>query len=126
MKRTAGLAAGALATGLLGAAIALPSGTPAAPPGRDLPQGRHVVLGHSVQGRPIEAVRLGRRSSPRKALVVGNIHGDEPAGISVLDQLKRRLRRSGGLRGNHLLLIPTGNPDGLPPRSPQNAPGGGP
>ena len=50
---------------------------------------RRLVLGRSVQGRPIEAVELGDPHGPMRAVVVGCIHGNEPAGISVVQQLER-------------------------------------
>ncbi|HEY8779833.1 MAG TPA: N-acetylmuramoyl-L-alanine amidase [Solirubrobacterales bacterium] len=51
-----------------------------------------IVLGHSVEGRAITAVRVGDPYSPRKALVVGVIRGDEPAGGAVTRQILRRYR----------------------------------
>jgi N-acetylmuramoyl-L-alanine amidase len=114
MKRAAGLVA--VAVGVL---VALSAGGSA----HSLPHGRTVVIGHSVEGRPIEAVRFGDRRSPNKALVVGNIHGDEPAGIRVLDQLKRSLRRSGGPADLDLWVIDTVNPDGLAHDTRRNAHG---
>ena len=69
---------------------------------------RSVVLGRSLQGRPIAAYELGNPSSARKVLVVGCIHGNECAGIAILD----RLRRLGPLGGVDLWLVPDANPDG--------------
>ncbi|MGH2980735.1 MAG: DUF2817 domain-containing protein [Solirubrobacterales bacterium] len=68
------------------------------------------VIGESVRGRSIVAVRAGDPSSPRKALVVGAIHGDEPAGTSVTRRILRRFR---GIRGVDLWVVKTVNPDGL-------------
>jgi protein MpaA len=48
---------------------------------------RTVALGRSVDGRPIVAVETGDPDSPRKTLVVGCIHGNEPAGIAIADRL---------------------------------------
>jgi zinc carboxypeptidase/N-acetylmuramoyl-L-alanine amidase-like protein len=79
-----------------------------------------VVIGHSVQGRAIEAVRVGDPDSPRKALVVGVIHGDEPAGGAVTRQILRRFRGSGGV---DLWVIKTVNPDGLAAHARRNAHG---
>ena len=76
------------------------------------------VVGHSAQGRPIRAFRIGDPSSPRKALVVGSIHGNEPAGLAVV----RRLRHS-DVRGVDLWVVPTINPDGLAAGTRQNARG---
>jgi hypothetical protein len=78
------------------------------------------VLGHSVRGRPIVAVRVGDRSSPRKALLVGNVHGDEPAGTAVTRQILRRFR---GIRGVDLWVVPSANPDGLAAGTRRNAHG---
>jgi protein MpaA len=69
---------------------------------------RRVVLGRSPEGRPVVAYELGDSASPRKALIVGCIHGDECAGIAIVD----RLRRLGALAGTDLWLVPDANPDG--------------
>ncbi len=76
------------------------------------------VVGHSVQGRPIRAFRIGDPSSPRKALVVGSMHGNEPAGLDVVRALRRR-----DVRGVDLWVVPTINPDGLRAGTRQNARG---
>src|SRR5690348_12225765 len=44
-------------------------------------------VGHSVQGRAIRPIVLG--SGPRTLLVVGCIHGNEPAGMAVTAALRR-------------------------------------
>jgi murein peptide amidase A len=69
---------------------------------------RRVVLGRSLEGRPVVAYELGDPASPRKVLVVGCIHGNECAGIAILD----RLRQLGALTGTDLWLVPDANPDG--------------
>ncbi len=76
------------------------------------------VIGHSVRGRPIVAYERGDRSAPA-TLVVGVIHGSEPAGLAVIAQL-RRLRLPPQV---HLWLVPTINPDGLAAGSRRNAHG---
>ena len=48
---------------------------------------RTIILGHSVDGRPITAVETGDPDTQRKTLVVGCIHGNECAGIAVADRL---------------------------------------
>ena len=69
---------------------------------------RRVVLGRSLEGRTVIAYRLGDPASPRKVLVVGCLHGNECAGIAILD----RLRRMGAVAGTELWLVPDANPDG--------------
>ena len=46
------------------------------------------VIGRSVQGRPITLVRVGDPAAPRKVLAVGCIHGNEPAGRGIVDDLR--------------------------------------
>jgi hypothetical protein len=46
--------------------------------------GGWIVLGRSVQGRPIPALRLGDPHASLKAAAVACIHGNEPAGIRVI------------------------------------------
>ncbi|MDQ2935713.1 MAG: DUF2817 domain-containing protein, partial [Chloroflexota bacterium] len=79
-----------------------------------------IVVGHSVQGRPIVAVRVGDPTSPRKALVVGVIHGDETAGAAVTRQILRRYR---GIGGVDLWVVRSVNPDGLAHHTRRNAHG---
>jgi Penicillin-insensitive murein endopeptidase/Succinylglutamate desuccinylase / Aspartoacylase family len=68
---------------------------------------RRVFLGDSRNGRPIYAYQLGNPAA-RKLLVVGSVHGDEPAGIAVA---RRLLRASPPLRAE-LWVVPDLNPDG--------------
>lgn len=83
------------------------------------PQGRQrSVIGYSVRGHPIVAYERGDRSAPA-TLVIGVIHGTEPAGLGVISQL-RRLPLPAHV---HLWLVPTVNPDGLAAGTRQNAHG---
>jgi N-acetylmuramoyl-L-alanine amidase len=66
------------------------------------------TVGRSVDGRPIDALRVGSPSAERVVLVVGEIHGTERAGRSVV----RRLRQLRPPRGTALLLVDSANPDG--------------
>jgi murein peptide amidase A len=72
------------------------------------PGPRKVVLGRSLEGRPVVAYELGDPAAPRKVLVVGCIHGDECAGVAIVN----RLRRQGTVAGVDLWLVPDANPDG--------------
>ncbi|WP_190851458.1 DUF2817 domain-containing protein [Actinomadura sp. RB99] len=80
---------------------------------------RTVPLGRSVQGRPISAVELGDPHAARRVLVVGCLHGDEPAGAAVADAL------AAGPRPAHadLWIVPALNPDGMAARTRGNARG---
>ena len=69
---------------------------------------RRLMLGRSWQGRPIYAYRLGNPAA-RRLLVVGAVHGDEPAGLA----LTRPLLRVGAPLHAELWIVPTLNPDGL-------------
>ena len=83
------------------------------------PQPRQaLVVGHSVRGRAIVAYERGDRSAPA-TVVVGVIHGSEPAGLAVI----ARLRRLSLPPRVHLWLVPTVNPDGLTAGTRQNAHG---
>ena len=76
-----------------------------------------VVVGRSVRGRPIEAVRVGDPAAVRKALVFGAVHGDETAGVAIA----RRLERSAAPPGTELWVVRDLNPDGSARRTRQNA-----
>ena len=68
---------------------------------------RH-VLGHSVDGRAIVAYELGDPASARTVLVVGCLHGNEPAGTAVTTALARLVPPA----GVDLWFVPSFNPDG--------------
>jgi murein peptide amidase A len=67
---------------------------------------RSMLLGRSVDGRAITAVEVGDPTGTR-VLVVGCIHGNEPAGIAVARRLEQ-LSPS----GVDLWIVPDLNPDG--------------
>lgn len=48
---------------------------------------RTLVLGYSVQHRAIIAVQMGDPDSPAHTVIVGCIHGNEPAGIAIAKAL---------------------------------------
>lgn len=76
-----------------------------------------VSLGRSVRGRPIRAIVLGDPNAPHPVLVVGCIHGNEPAGITVAD----RLAAGPALRRSAIWIIRDLNPDGVEAGTRQNA-----
>jgi protein MpaA len=77
------------------------------------------VIGHSVQGRPIVVVHSGTAEPAVKVLVIGDIHGNETAGMPVV----RRLLRQGAPTGAGLWAVPTINPDGVAANTRGNAHG---
>jgi murein peptide amidase A len=70
-----------------------------------------------VRGRPIVAVEVGDRAGT-PVLVVGSVHGNEPAGIAVARRLERT--RPNGI---DLWIVPVLNPDGLAAHTRGNARG---
>jgi protein MpaA len=111
MRRFPALLAAALAVALAAPAPAAVEQAPPAP--------RVERLGRSVQGRAINVVRLGDPAAPRKILVVGCIHGDEPEGRQIVDLL----RTATPPPGVELLLVRNLNPDGFQRHTRQNAHG---
>jgi murein peptide amidase A len=72
-----------------------------------------------VQQRPIVLTRVGDPAAPRKILVVGEVHGNEPAGRGIV----AALRHTTAPPGSQLLLIEDLNPDGFAHRTRVNAHG---
>jgi protein MpaA len=80
---------------------------------------RMLVLGYSVRHRPVIAIELGDPDSPRRVLVVGCIHGSEPAGIAIAAALARGPAPAQA----SLWIVPDLNPDGVAAGTRQNAHG---
>jgi protein MpaA len=78
-----------------------------------------VLLGRSVQRRPIVAVEVAAPRLRAAVLVVGAIHGNESAGIEIA----RAIRRAGPIPGIDLWVIDDLNPDGVVAHTRQNADG---
>ena len=77
-------------------------------------------FGESVRGETLRAQRLGDRDAGRTALVVGSIHGDEPQGHEVIEELRRRASKIDGV---DLWSVRTVNPDGAKAGARRNAHG---
>jgi protein MpaA len=67
-----------------------------------------LLIGHSVDGTPIKAVRTGDPSAERTVLVVGDVHGNERAGRAVV----KRLRSTTPPHGLQVWTVASANPDG--------------
>jgi murein peptide amidase A len=65
-------------------------------------------IGRSTEGRPIVARRFGGAGPP--LLLMGGIHGDEPASVDALLDLLARLPAAAPAA---FWLVPAANPDGL-------------
>lgn len=78
-----------------------------------------MIVGHSVENRPIVAHRVGDRAAAVRVLVVGDVHGNERAG----ERIVARLRHVRTPRGVQLWLVRTANPDGAASATRQNARG---
>jgi N-acetylmuramoyl-L-alanine amidase len=105
-----------LASAVLAAAALAPQQAEAPEP---VPAARGEVIGRSAEGRPIRALRVGSPRARVKVMVVGAVHGNEPAGRAVVE----RLRRAKPPRGTALWLIEDANPDGSAAGTRHNAAG---
>jgi protein MpaA len=103
---------GTLSAGLAVAAVAIGIGIEATPDRSSAAVSERIVIGKSVGGKPISALQIGDPAGSRVVLVVGVIHGDERAGLGIVDAIKRRLTDPATVAGTQLWLIPTVNPDG--------------
>jgi protein MpaA len=77
------------------------------------------VIGHSLENKPIVLFSRGPAEATLKVLVVGDIHGNETAGMRIT----RRLIASSPPARTELLVVPTMNPDGVAAGSRGNARG---
>lgn len=114
-RLAAGLALAVLAAGIVG------GGAGAAAPAESASE--RLVIGKSVRGKPIKAVQIGDPAGEHVVLAVGVIHGDERAGLRIVDAVRGRVSDPATLRGTQLWLIPSVNPDGMRMRTRKNARG---
>jgi murein peptide amidase A len=78
-----------------------------------------VVLGSSVRGREIRVLERGDPDGTHRILVVGSIHGDEPAGIAIAERLETMPIPPEA----DVWIIESANPDGTAARTRTNANG---
>ena len=97
---------------VLGGAVA------STPPTLPVTDPERIDVGVSVEGRPITALRRGDPDG-RRVLVIGVIHGDEQAGLDIVD----RLTTLPVPDGVDLYLIDAMNPDGVAANTRHNANG---
>ena len=94
-------------------------------PGRirtDVPEGQPFLAGWSVENRPIHYVVHGR--GPTVMLILATIHGNEPAGTPLVEQLGRHLGENPSwLEGRTVVLVALANPDGFAHHTRWNARG---
>jgi murein peptide amidase A len=81
--------------------------------------GERTAIGHSVGSRAITATLKGDPAAPARALVIGCVHGNEPAGIRVA----RRLIAGAPARNAAIRVVPSLNPDGVAAKTRGNARG---
>lgn len=74
-----------------------------------------MVAGQSVRGRPIEVRVLGAGAGEAASvMIIAGIHGDETAGVPLVEMLESHLERDPSIiGGRQVVIIPRANPDGL-------------
>jgi murein peptide amidase A len=88
----------------------------------DVPEGQPFLAGWSVENRPIHYVVHGR--GPAVMLILATIHGNEPAGTPLVEQLGRHLGENPSwLEGRTVVLVALANPDGFAHHTRWNARG---
>ncbi len=85
-----------------------------------VPARHSILIGHSTRGRPIRAYVIGDPHAARTMLVVGCIHGNEPAGIAIA---RRLVATTAPIPGLAVWVVPVLNPDGVAAHTRQNGRG---
>ena len=94
--------------------------SPAAPGAPTRVPPRHAeVVGHSVLGRAIRAVRIGPAAARRRLLIVACVHGDEPSGEAITHRLRFAVPPAHAA----IWVIDRANPDGCAAGTRKNAHG---
>ena len=83
-----------------------------------------LVLGQSVEGRPIVARPHGSEDAAETLLVLASIHGSEPAGTPLVERFEAWLAdHPEELTDRRVVIIPIANPDGYQRRERYNTNG---
>lgn len=91
-------------------------------PATTLPKEQTVILGRSVQGKPIEMTVFGQDGET--ILILGALHGNEPMSAALAERLIPYLRANPQTyQGRRVAVVPVVNPDGLALGTRQNANG---
>jgi len=102
-------AAGITGAAALGAAALPDLWLPESAHAGTTPSPKKFIIGHSRNDNPIRAFLIGNRDAKNRYLVMGQMHGDEPAGSYVV---LNKLLKADPIPNVALWLIPTMNPDG--------------
>lgn len=83
-----------------------------------LPQAERIDLGRSLDGRPLEAVRLGNPGAPNLVVLLGRQHPPEVTGALAMEAFATEIAnqaKSGDWAGGRIqfLIVPLLNPDGV-------------
>ena len=116
MKRRTVMTVAAVAA--LAAALLVPTGASGAATSGGTPVNVRRVIGYSVQHRPIVAYELGNPRARTTAVLLGQMHGNEHAGVVLARSL---VHGSRSIEGINLWVVPTMNPDGNVANTRQNA-----
>jgi len=81
---------------------------------------KKIVIGKSHQGRDIVGYYRGHPNAKRVLLILGQMHGDEPAGRKTALHAIKRVKPKAG---TGLWIVPSMNPDGAARRTRTNARG---